>query len=280
MSYTEPAADEGQPAGQADEGTGGQPYADYLTRVPEEVRGDIEPIFKDWNSSVNKRFEEHAQYRKEWEPYESVRSHQPEAVGEALQLYQLAVNDPKAFQEWFNDYASQRGLTPAQAAQELAQEETTFDQYDPNAQFKQMLDQSVGPLQKQFEQFMQKQQQIEQQQLEQSIQSQIDQEITKLQEEAKNLPAKVREQIPDIIERFGSRYATQPGVTPDQVVRKAWADFEALSNQLRTGALQEKVDQPEPALAGDVADGAPPQIKTLAEANKIALQQMRANRNA
>ena len=283
MDTTEPNIDEVQPdPGQGDvDVTGGQPYADYLTRVPEEVRGDVEPIFKDWNSNVNRRFEEHAEYKRSWEPYENVRQHQPEAVTEALQLYQAALNDPQAFQQWFEQYAAERGLTPKQAAAELEPEAMTFDQYDPNAQLQQLLDQKLSPLQSQMEQFISRQQELEQQATVQALSEQVGQEIAKLRaEHAKDLPEKVQEQLEDIIERFGMRYAGEPGATPEQVVRRAWADFESLSNQLQTGALQSKVDQPEPAVSGEVADGAPPQIRTLAEANKIALQQMRASRNA
>ena len=285
MSITEPA-DGAQPDGQGDGGEpGGQPYADYLTRVPEEVRETIEPIFKDWNSSVNNRFQEHAEYRKGWEPYEQVKQHQPEAVAEALQLYQVALNDPKAFQQWFEQYSAERGLTPAQAAQQLEQTgDGTFDQYDPQKQLQQMLEQKLSPLEQRLQALFDRDEAREQKAHEAKLADEINQEIGKLKEtHGKNLPAKVRDQIEDIVERFGMRYAQQPGITPAQVVQKAWADFEALSNQLQTGALQTKVDQPDAPLTGDTADGAIPAYTkghALQEANKIAMEQMRASRNA
>jgi hypothetical protein len=41
---------------------------EYLDRLPEEMRGDVEPIFKEWDANVTKRFQEAAEFRKTMEP--------------------------------------------------------------------------------------------------------------------------------------------------------------------------------------------------------------------
>lgn len=275
MSVTDPSADGVQPEpGQGDGGTsGGQPYADYLNRLPEEVRGDVEPVFKDWNSNVNSRFEEHATYRKQWEPYEQLGLNQrdPEQVSWALQVAEAAQQNPQALREWLDQTYGPAQAQPEQQPQDPA----TFDPYDPNAQFESLLSQRLGPLQQQLEQFSQWQQNLEQQQHVQHIDQQLNTAIEKLSaEHGSSLPAGV--EMSDVIERFGNRYAT-PGADPGQVVASAWRDYQAWSNSISTAALQSKVDQPGPAVAGGTADLTPEQPRNLREANALAMQQFRAS---
>lgn len=272
MSYTEPSADGVQPEqGQGDGGaTGDQPYGDLLSRVPEEVRGSVEPLFAEWNSRVNSRFEDAASYRKQWEPYESIglSDMQPDQVQWALQVANAAQNDPQALRTWLDDNHPQ----PAPQQQPEPQQDVTFDQYDPNAQFKQMLD----PVLQRLEAMDQRWQQQQQQEYERTIDNTLNSEIAKLsQEHGASLPQGV--EMSDVIERFGNRYAT-PGADPAQVVQKAWQDYTTWSNALSTAALQQKVDQPQTPVTGGEADMTPEPFtrgNALGEANKIATQQIR-----
>lgn len=273
MSYTEPQADEGQPTGQADGGeTGGQPYADYLNRVPEEVRGDIEPVFADWNRNVNSQFEQHASYRKQWEPYEStgIRDQTPEQIQWALQVANAAQNDPASLRAWLDEnHPAPADPAPAQPQQEFG----TYDQYDPNAQFKQMLE----PIQQQMQQMNDRWQEFQNQTALERLSATLEAEIAaaKQSEAARALPADVLKNFEGYMETFGMQHASA-GSDPKQVVAKAFADLQALGNQFGTAALQQKVDQPAPAVSGDVADGSVETVKGLREANKIAAQQIRA----
>src|ERR1035437_4782758 len=57
------------PEGQGDQ-SNSSPYAEYLDRLPEEVRGDVEPVFRDWDAQTTRKFQDAAKYRKQWEPLE------------------------------------------------------------------------------------------------------------------------------------------------------------------------------------------------------------------
>lgn len=271
MSYTEPSADAGQPdQGQAADATPSVPYQEYLDRVPEEVRGDIAPIFHDWNSGINRRFEEHATYRKQWEPYEQKGLSQYPA--ETLEWAVQTLQNPQQAREWLD----QQYGPAAQPEPQAAPQESYGEFVDPTQQF----DQKLDPILQRLEKFEQRWQEQERQQQEARIQSEVDAEIAKLKElHGNTLPEKVREDFSNLIETFGSRHAV-PGASPAQIVAKAWADVQALANQFGTAALQQKVDQPQTPVTGGEADLTPDEPKTLAEARKIALEQLRSNRAA
>ena len=272
-------------AGQGDGGQSGggeQPYAEYLNAVPEEVRGTVEPVFADWNAHVNKQFEQHAEFRKGWEPYEQagLNQYQPDQLSWALQVAQAAQNDPAAMRAWLDE---QHGpVAAAQQDQQPSQDELFGVGYqDPQTQqLEQLFEQKFGPLSQQFQEFAQWRESLEQQQHEARISEALNAEIGQLeQQHAANLPEDVRGNFAEIIGTFASKYA-HPGADPKQVIGRAWADFESLSNQLQTAALQQKVNQPKPAeSAGAVAlSGDAP--KTLKEAEQAALGRLRAERAA
>lgn len=71
----------------------GVPYADYLSRLPEGVRPLVEPMFKEWDAGVTKRFQElHSQYEP-WTPI--VSEYDPEGVQQAIMLAQAIEADPQ-----------------------------------------------------------------------------------------------------------------------------------------------------------------------------------------
>jgi hypothetical protein len=245
--------------------TGTQPYAEFLNRVPEEVRGQVEPVFADWNRSVNGRFEEAANYRKQWEPYEQagLNQYDPQALAQHLQMLQ----DAEATRQWYEaNYPQQTQQQP----QEQQPEFQAFDQYDPSAQFKQLL----TPLEQRLEQLTQQWEQQQQRQHEQAIESALEAEVARLEaEHGKSLPEGVK--MADVIERYGNRYAV-PGADPVQVAQKAWSDYQTWANALAAAALQQKVDnQPAPAVSGGEADLAPAAPKGLKEAERIAREQIK-----
>ena len=90
---TQPDTTQGQQS--TDTGTGNEPpYAKELATLPEDVRPLVEPIFKNWDAQVTKRFQESQSPLEPWK--EIVESYEPGVVGEALQLAQLLEADPKA----------------------------------------------------------------------------------------------------------------------------------------------------------------------------------------
>lgn len=277
MSFTDPTADVAQPEGQGDGSTSDAPYAEYLNRVPEEVRGDIEPVFKDWDANVTRRFQEASEYRKQWEPYEQagVTQYRPEDIQAAFQLLQ----DPEQARAWLD-----QNYGPIQAAVETPQAEPAVDDYsafgvDPQ-QFERLLESKLTPLQQQVEQWQQRWTEFEQQAHEAQIAGQIEQAVAELKaKEADRLPAELRDKFDGLIEQFGMQYAEQ-GADPQQVVQRAWADLQVVLNAAQKSAFQSAADAPKPAEAGGVPDVSTPQAKRIQDVQAMAEEFLRNNNRA
>ena len=269
MSFTE--ADTAQPTtGQGDGGTSDAPYAEYLNRIPEEYRGDVEPIFKEWDGNVTRRFQEAAEFRKQWEPFAQtgISQMQPDEVQWALQVAEAAQNNPAALRQWLDQNH------PVEAPQ---QDFGTYDQYDPNAQLMQRLEQ----LEQQLQQGNQRWQDFEAQ-TQQARDAQImEAEVAALKEQfGSELPPKVLEQFEDLIVAFGHKHA-QPGVQPAQVVQKAWAELQPIVNAIEANALNRKVNDPNPAEGGGIPDVRPEQVKYGKAVESQAAEMLRGwNRQA
>lgn len=127
--------------------TGSNPaYAEYLSKIPEGFRGVVEPIFKEWDAGVNRRFE---QVHSKYEPYKFLaeRQENPDDIRQAMEIQRLLVEDPKRVYEALAEHF---GSTPGQG-QALDEPEEEFDlgedgqpqQFDitKHPQFKQLAEQ-------------------------------------------------------------------------------------------------------------------------------------------
>lgn len=275
MALPDESADFVQPEeGQGGEGTGGDPpYADYLSRIPEEVRGQVEPVFKDWDAQTTRKFQEHSEYRKQWEPYEQSGINQldPETV-QWLTQFAGALDNPQAIQEWFQAYAQQHGLQQEAPAQESFDEQFAYE--DPNTQLKQMLDTSLSPIQQRLEQFAQWQEQQEQaaafNQAQQYISSQVDALKQKHPQEFDSTAEKAVEQL----------VAQYIDSDPRNAVPRAWADWQQIRNTLEKQTLQGKTNQGAGAEAGGVPNVLAEMPKTMEDANRLAKDWLRSRNQA
>lgn len=250
--------------GQGDGGSGG-PWSDLLDRVPEDARGDFESRFKEWDGNYTRHQQEAAEYRKSWEPYEQlgVNQYSPDQVSYLLQLGQ-ALENPQQMQEWWNQYAQQNGLT--QAETEQLQEQVGYE--DPTQQ---LLKEQLGPITQQLDQIRQWQEQQEFAVREREATEFIEGQLRELEEKH---PQEFRR---DLIEAFVGQYIDND---PRNAVTRAFEDARRFTADIEKQALQSKVNAPAGAESGGAPDTVPKEIKTLAEANKYALEQMRAARNA
>lgn len=268
-------ADVAQPEGQGDAGTTDAPYSEYLNRIPEEVRGDVEPVFKDWDKSVTQRFQQASEYRKGWEPYEQVgvNRYDPAAVQWALQFFEAQQSNPQAIQEWFQQYAQEHGLEAAQqAAEQLQGQEDPYGYADPSQQqLEALLQQKLSPFEKQLQQMNERFQMQEEQQRIAEAQAFIDSQLKGLEEKHGD------EFNRDWVEKFIGNHIES---NPEQAVELAWQDFQALRNQLEKATLQSKVDAPPPAETGGFPDTNPDEIKSWKRASEIALQTLRQQNRA
>lgn len=254
MSITDPSnADDVQPEGQGDGGTQGAPYQEYLDRIPEEVRGDVEPVFKDWDGNVTKRFQEQAEFRKQWEPLADTGVNQlsPEQVSYAVQLFQ-AMDDPSVMQPWIEAYVQQHGLTLAQQ-QAAAAEASAVDEFgyqDPQQQLEKLLEERLGPLSQQLQQFGSRFEQQDQQARESEALDYINGQVKVLETEHGAFDDKTKE----LLNTLAGRYIESD---PMNAIPKAWGDLQQWRNDVEKSALQAKVDAPTPAETGGVPSVTP-----------------------
>lgn len=256
MSFTDPAQgvqpDQGQGAA-----TGDAPYAEYLQRIPEEHRGLVEPVFKDWDGNVTKKFQEHSDFRKQWEPYQQAGINQFDP--QTLQgLVQFAQMDREQFTDWLREQATEAGLL---------QQDPGIDPSMVDPGVEQALQQHLTPLQQQVqEQQQQLQQYMEQQQVAQAhqyIQSQLDE--LKAQDPNLNM---------DAVEKLTANYLDDP----QNAVKRAFEDYQKLAASIEQGFLQRKTQGPgAPNMGGGLPAGAE-QPKTLKDAESAMIEALTAQR--
>lgn len=257
MSFADPESDVAQPDldGQGDGGQSDAPYREYLDRIPEEVRGDVEPVFKDWDANVTRRFQDASEFRKQWEPLADTGVNQlsKDQVAYAVQLFQ-ALEDPQVMQQWWEGYAQQNGLTQKQA--EEVQQAATLDDFgsfqDPSQQLEKLLEERLSPLNKQLEEYRGRFEQQDQAQREAEATRYIEGQINEL--EAKH--GEFNDETKELINTLAGKYVESD---PMNAIPKAYEDLIRLSNQIEKRALQAKVDAPAPAESGGVPDVSPPQ---------------------
>jgi hypothetical protein len=263
VSVTDPADDvQPEDPGQGDPGTQGAPYQEYLDRIPEELRGDVEPVFRDWDGQVTKRFQDQAEFRKQWEPFSETGVSQlsPEDASYAVQLFQ-AMADPQTMKQWWDGYSQANGLTPDQQQQQQQQQpQDQQDDYgfqDPSQQqFEKLLEDKLGPLMSKLEaydgRFEQQDQQAAMAEASQFIEGQLS--------ELKGKHGEFDKDTEELINTLAGRYIESD---PMNAIPRAYDDLQRWQNQYEKTVLQGKVDAPAPAETGGVPDVSPEQHRSI-----------------
>lgn len=277
MSVTDPTADPAQPEGQGGEASGGSPWESYLDRFPEEVRDTAADAFREMEGNATKRFQEHSEYRKSWEPYEQlgVNQQDPQALQWALQLAELAQGDPQGFKQWYEGYAQQNGLQ-ANAVEDQPAGVDEFNYQDPQQQLESLLEQRLSPFQQQLEQissrFEQQEEQARQQEASQFIEGQLA-ELAKTHGDEFDREA---------VELFLPHFVEQARTAEDlkRAVPQAFEMFQTQRNKWQKAAFQSKVDAPAPAEGGGVPDMSTEKPKTISEVRASAVEFLRNGNRA
>jgi hypothetical protein len=234
------------------------PYAEYLERLPEEVRGQVEPVFKEWDGNVTKRFQENAAATARWKPYEDLGVHEiPVAEMEWLTNFRAAQANPQAIAAWFEEYAKANGLTPAEEQQITGDPEIA-------ALIQAELERALGPVSQQLGELSGWRAQQEEQVRLQAATTHIEGQLASLKEKHGDFPR-------EIVEKFIPQYMNDP----EHAVERAHADYLALVGQIEKQTLTQKLGQAPGAESGGAAATAPEPIKTLEQASRIALERLR-----
>lgn len=258
---TPPAAGgEGDGDGGGDDG-GSVPWD--LSDVPEALQPALTEQLKKVEGGITKRFQDHAQYRSQWEPYESIEGFSdlsPDQVSELVGFAQLAQDDDQ-FGEWLMGEAQARGLLGDDGG-DGGSDDDLLDDGGPD-QIKELiasaLDERLGPLEAGFEQQSQMQR-------EQAAGQEVQDSLSALHEEHGEFDDQ-------IVCQLAIGYA-EDGAGAD-AINKAFADYQNIVGQAEGGIFKSKANSPASAETGGKPDSAAKPITSLDEAREAALAMVR-----
>lgn len=241
-----------------EQGAGGQGSGDFqglydLSAAPEELRPLLEQELKKVDANVTRRFQEHAEFRKRFEPLEGIdglTDIPPDELTQLLQFRQV-VGDEEQFANWWQAVGQELGFFDDGTPPE---DEGGVDQLVAAA-----VQQAIAPLAARLEEFETRgQSEKAQQAAEQEIESQL---------------AELREQHGEFDEEFVRRLARDYVKEPD-FIRRGFEDYQRLIGQGQSQLVDDKLHQPAPAVNGGRPDTTTPQIRTFKEAEKAALARL------
>lgn len=278
----EAGAGEGGAGGEAQDGGSLDELYD-LSSVPEELRSVVEPIIRQVQGNVTKRFQEHADLRKQWEPLsqvEGLTDVPAEELSELLGFREIAA-DPEQFDEWLAGIAlAIHKETPERFEaifERLGTESGLFgDEGDGEGegdgesdvldQMRQLLDERLGPVEEKLNG--------------QDAEGRVEAAKQKLTTDLEQIGAKHKETYGDdaeVDEDTVKQLAFAYGGA-DDAIEKAYGDWLRVTGKAEGDLVDEKLGQPKSGPAGGAPDTQPeefdgpndPRIK------QTALARMRA----
>lgn len=89
-----------------------------LTAVPDDVREIVQPLLKQMEGNITRKFTEAAEYRKQWEPYQELGLNdvEPDDLKDLLAFREIA-GDEDRFKEWVTAVSQELGLAPGESPQ-------------------------------------------------------------------------------------------------------------------------------------------------------------------
>lgn len=202
-----------------------------LETVDPEIREHLAPHLKAIEANATKKFQEAAEYRKGWAPYEDLglKDVPPETVEQLLDFLQVA-SDPTQFAEWWKAAGEERGLFEAQT--EGAGLEGIEDLSPDKIQemIAEQIAKGLNPIQETL-------QAQEQSRLEQQANQEIEDQLKQIRADNPELP----EGAENAIVRLAYSYADEDG---SSAIEKGFEEYKALISQGEKGLFEQKANQP------------------------------------
>lgn len=209
-----------------------------LSAAPPEIRPFIEQEMKKVEANVTRKFQEAADFRKKWEPYEGIDGLgdlEPEDLSRLLQFHSEVLSDPDAFENWYRAVGEEMGIAAEpQGREEEGGEGEDFTDPALEAAIERVL-QTVDERLKPFEETLTEQQQ--------------EQRITEAQEEIRGELDALKEEYGEFNEDLVCQLALAYDGSPD-AIQKAFADYQRFQGQTESNAFESKDEAPDAALSG------------------------------
>ena len=251
----------------SDEGQGDSPGLYDLSTVPDAYRGEVEAILKSIEGNVTKKFQEAAEYRKQWEPFESLNltEQDPEQLANLLAFAEIA-NDQELFQEWWEKVGEEYGFA---GSSDESDDDDLFDGEDDDGDmsdeeaaqalgeiFEQMLEERLNPIQEQLSQ-------REHQELVQEVENEIEETLGKLEEQYGEFDV-------ETVLKFALAHEDE-----DDPITAGFMDYQGLLAKTETGVLSGK-NNGSTSLPPGTPDTNAKMPTTFDEAGEMAAARIRA----
>ena len=244
--------------GQGESGSGGL-YD--LASVPEELRPYVEPHLKAMEANATKKFQEHAEYRKGWEPFEQMglSRYNPEQVQQLLAFAEMA-QDPEKFGAWWREVGERQGLLDSLRDELGPDDDIDLDlddepEFSPE-QIKQMVAEAVA----------ENLAPVQQQQQEQEAAAFISAQLNTLKEEHGD------DLDTDAILQLGLAYVDED---PQNAISRGFADYQRLVGKGEASLFEDKSNQPPAPEGPGTASTAPKPITSFEDARAAGLQMLK-----
>jgi len=240
-----------------------------IEQVPAEYRQHVDPILKEVESNLGKKLQEHAEFRKQWEPYSEtgINELDPETVQDLVTLVDI-MNDEEQFPEWWRTVGQEMGFLDS-LREELAPEDDFDDDLDIDdeglseeelaARFEEMLEQKLG---ERLEPILSKEQEREQEQMLQQADEQIQEQIDALKEEHGEFDE-------DAVYKLALAYDG-----PD-ALKQGFEEYQRIVSGAENGLLKDKTGQPPKPEGEGPADTSPKKITDFKDATAAAAERIR-----
>lgn len=255
-----------EPEGQGDTGTTSGLYS--LDSVPEDIREQVAPLFKEWDANVTREFQKRAEASKVFEPLQDIPA---EDLGHLKTFYELA-SDPDAFTDWVRQAAEQLGILGPEAGgdAELVEDEEEPTGSEGGALTPERVQQMVT------EAIEQDRQQRAQQEQQEAQREEVARTVRETLDELRADFANDERWDEDLVCHYAQRHVSSDKPV-EEALRAGYADVRRLLNAQASDALDRKVAQPAAtAVTGGSANSAPKKATTFEEARTRTLERLRA----
>lgn len=256
---TSPAVQPGEtPEGATVEGQGAEGIQGLydLSAAPEELRPLLEQELKKVEANVTRRFQEHADFRKRFEPLADIEG-LTDVPGEELQQlleFREIAGDPQQFESWWFEVGKQLGYFDDDGTGATAEADGDDGETAGNPEVTQLME-TVQQLSQRLESY-------EQQGAQQQARQDIDRQIKELHEQHGEFDE-------NLVLRLARDYVSEP-----DAIQRGFDDYLRITGQAQSELVEDKLDQPASANGGGRPDTTPEPITNFKQAQAAALQRL------
>lgn len=230
-------------------------HEDFINSAPEELRDAAAELAPVWDTYVQSKFQEAADYRKQWEPYKEVPLDQvgPEGVQDYIALQEIW-NDPQQRYAWL----SQQEATLRNEHPEFYDDEGNLIEpqgYNNDPVLLQRLEALEGRFQS-----------VDQQEAQKAAVEFVNGQLSEIKQDYPSLTPEDE----DAICALANKYVKPGEAPPDDFIKQGFKDFQQIVGRTERDLFTKKESQPSPAQHGGRPSTSPTPITDFAAANEAA----------